>query len=250
MNVGIILAAGKGKRFKAKKINKTSIDFGGKPLLEYSLDLFDGVCDKVIVVVGAYSESLQKIIAKYPKAIPAIQKKRLGTGHAVKVALKKIGTEGWVFDKVFVGYGDHMMFYSKGDLQSLLSELRKKKAEVSMVTCEHDPETLAWGRIIRNSGGGVDAIVEEKVATPEQRKIRELNAGFYCLNFDFLREGVPKIKKTPGGECYFTDIVSVARNLGKKVIAVKLPFEHVGIGVNTPEDLEKSLELLKKRKVR
>lgn len=247
MNLGIILAAGKGTRFKSSKINKTASEFEGKPLLEYGLDLLTKNCDKVIVVIGAYSDSLKSIIKKYPSAITVSQKKRLGTGHAVKVAIKEVIKKSWKVDNVFVGYGDHMMFYTKEDLEKLKSEVRKADVGLSMITCEHDPKKLAWGRIIRSGNGDVEAIVEEKVATPKQKKIRELNAGFYCLNFDFLKEGIFKIKKNKGGEQYFTDIVEIAESAGKRVIAVKVPFRHVGIGINTKEELKESQKLYRKR---
>lgn len=248
MVLGIILAAGKGKRFKSKDKNKTTSLFNGKPLLEYALELFSGYCDRVVVVVGAFSESVYPLLAKYPKAEAVVQKKRLGTGHAVQVALKKILQAKENYDLAFVGYGDHMMFYENSDLDKMVAPIKRNKAAVSLITCIHDPEKLAWGRINRDHSGNITSIVEEKVATAKQKKINELNAGFYCIDFDFLKNGVFKIKKTEGGECYFTDIVEIANSENKKVAGVRVPFEHVGIGVNTPEELKVSEELFKNKK--
>lgn len=244
MKVGIILAAGKGKRFNSKGVNKTAATFNGKPLLEYALDLFSSYCDKVVVVVGAYSDSLRDIVSKYPNAVTAFQSKRLGTGHAVKIAVEKIKEKGWDFDTAFVGYGDHMMFYTVGDLEEMEAKV-KEGYSLCLLTCKHDPEKLAWGRIIRDHENHVVGIVEEKVATPEQKLIDELNPGFYCLDYKFLEKGVFKIAKTEGGEQYFTDIVAVANEMGKKVSAVVVPFEHVGFGINTREEIIKGEQLLK-----
>jgi bifunctional UDP-N-acetylglucosamine pyrophosphorylase/glucosamine-1-phosphate N-acetyltransferase len=248
MNVGIILAAGKGKRFASKDFNKTTQQFFRKPLVKYGTDLFLETCDKIFVVVGYYSEEVIKSVGKNSKICFVLQKKRLGTGHAVDVAFKEILKRGWKPKKIFVGYGDHMMFYTPEIINKLSCELDRKKGVMSMVTCDYkDPNLLKWGRVVRDKTGGVLAIVEQKDATSKQRLIKELNAGLYCFNYDFLRHALPRIEKTPvSGEYYLTDVIKIATNDKKRVVAVRVPFKYAGIGINTRKELVESKKLFRK----
>lgn len=250
MNLGIVLAAGKGKRFKAGEFNKTTVGFAGKPLVRYATDLFTVVADKIIVVIGVGAEGVNKAVGKNSKITFATQKSRLGTGHAVKVAVEVIKRKKWQPEFVWVGYGDHMMFYTPKIIKILLQNLDAKDKVISMVTCEYkDPESLAWGRIIRSKKGDVSAIIEQKEATRKQKKIKELNAGLYCFRYDFLREGIYKLIKSPKtGEYYLTDTVGIAVGEEKKIIGVKIPFEYVGMGINTNKELIESQKLYMERK--
>lgn len=82
------------------------------------------------------------------------------------------------------------------------------------------------------------AIIEQKDATPAQRQIRELNAGFYCFAYPFLKENIGKIKKSPvSGEYYLTELVKLAAAQGEKIAGLKVPFREAGLGVNRPEEL-------------
>jgi bifunctional UDP-N-acetylglucosamine pyrophosphorylase/glucosamine-1-phosphate N-acetyltransferase len=203
--------------------------------------------DETIVVVGAYAESVQKSLAGYSVQFVK-QAKRLGTGHAVKVALTAIQEKRLSPSHVFVGYGDHMMFYTPEVVKEMERQHAQKKAAVTLVTVIHDnPDYLAWGRIIRNSAGLVEAIVEQKDATPEQRKITEQNAGFYCFDYDFLRKNIKRLKKSVvSGEFYITDLIELAVKAGEPVVAYQVPFELVGTGINTPEQFTQAVELLAK----
>src|SRR2546423_15418473 len=94
MIVGIILAAGKGSRMKVKGINKTALAFEGKPLVQYGIDLFNKTVDKIVLVVGAFSDSIKQNALIPSKTIIAHQAKRLGTGHAVMVAVRSMEKKG------------------------------------------------------------------------------------------------------------------------------------------------------------
>ena len=239
MIIGIVLAAGKGTRFGKKSINKTTINFFEIPLVCYGTDLFIKTCDRGDVI---------RSVGKNKKFIFAYQKKRLGTGHAVRVAVGEIIRRKWNPGKVCVGMGDHMMFYKPEIIADLARKINGKRSVISLITCEHkNPDSLAWGRIIRNEGGDVTAIIEQKYATKKQRKIKELNAGLYCFDFDFLKRALTKIKKaSKSGEYYLTDIVKVASEVNKCIVAVKVPFKYVGIGINTQGELAESQKLFKR----
>jgi len=90
MQIGIVLAGGKGTRFKSKKTNKTIAEFHGKPLVKYGTDLLSKSCDKVVVVVGFNGQGVIKAVHDDPKILFAHQKVRLGTGHATRIGVQKM----------------------------------------------------------------------------------------------------------------------------------------------------------------
>jgi len=150
---GIILAAGKGTRIKAKTINKVTLPFLNKPLIIYSVELMEKVADKIFVVIGAFHQSVKKVLQN-KRVFYAYQRKRLGTGHAVKVAVEKIIKEGLLPKIVLVGYGDHTMFYEKKDIERLIDLHQKEKAVMSIITTESEEnQKLHWGYILRDKDG-------------------------------------------------------------------------------------------------
>jgi len=241
---GIILAAGKGTRINSKKSNKVTLPFMNKPLIIYSVELLDKIAARVIVVIGAFHESVKKVLKNYD-VLYSIQKKRLGTGHAVKVGLQVIKKINKRPDIVLVGYGDHTMFYTKDTVLKLIELHKKEKPAMTIITTEYDdPDFLAWGRIIRNSQGLIVDSIEQKDATEKQRKIKEVNPNFNCFDYAFLIKNINKIKKSPvSGEYYITELIKIAIRLGEKVVGLKVPFSGVGIGINRFSELEESQRL-------
>jgi bifunctional UDP-N-acetylglucosamine pyrophosphorylase/glucosamine-1-phosphate N-acetyltransferase len=246
MPAAIILAGGKGTRMNSHKVNKVIIPFLGKPTIQYGVDLFSRVVKDIVIVVGAYSESVKSVLEKYPLRY-AYQRNRLGTGHAVKIALTQIDTISPVPSSVLVGYGDHLMFYKKETIKKLIELQKNHDAAIVLVTTFFNkPNELAWGRIIKNTSGHVIDIVEQKDATDKQKEIQELNAGLYCFDTFFLKNAIRKLKKSPvTKEYYLTDLVKIAVNEKRKVIALPIPFEEVGIGINKAEELERSQNFYK-----
>ncbi len=241
MIVGIILAAGKGTRINSKDRNKVTLPFLNKPLIVYSVELMEKVADKVIVVIGAFHESVKEALKNFSIDY-AYQKKRLGTAHAVKVALPV--AQKYHPQLVLVGYGDHTMFYQKENVEDLIRLHRREKAAMTIVTVNHDNSNLHWGYIIRNRQGEIIDSVEFKDADQNQKKIKELNAGFYCFDFDFLKKNIDKVPKSSvAGEYYLNSLIKIAAQQGKKVAGLKVPFSHVGIGVNRWQELEESQKL-------
>lgn len=140
------------------------------------------------------------------------------------------------------------MFYEKETIKKFVEFHKSEKSVVSLISTEFEnPDELAWGRIIRDKQNRVINIVEQKDAANAQRKIKEVNAGFYCFDDLFLQENIDKVQKSPvTSEYYLTDLVKIAVSQNNKVSAFKIPFKEVGIGINTPEDLKKSEEMFKK----
>jgi len=242
MIIGIILAAGKGTRIKAKTANKVTLNFFNKPLIIYSVELLEKVAHKIFVVIGAFHESVKKILVQ-KKVFYAYQKKRLGTGHAVKVAVEEIIKKKLKPEIVLVSYGDHTMFYKKEDIKKLIALHQKEKAVMSIITTESkENEKLHWGYILRDKKGNIVDSVEYKDANDEIKKnIKELNAGFYCFDFDFLKDNLKKIKKSKvSGEYYINSLIKIGSLQNLKVAGLKIPFSSVGIGINTWQELEES----------
>ena len=114
-----------------------------------------------------------------------------------------------------------------------------------MLTVKHHNPT-GLGRILRDENGVVVGIIEEKAATPEQKKIREVNTSCYCFRPYFLWKNIPKIKRSASGEYYLTDLVALAATNHEKVVAVEANPEEWW-GVNTPEELEEADRQMKTR---
>lgn len=248
MIAGILLAGGKGTRIKSKDQNKVTLPFLNKPLIIYGVELLMGIASPIVVVVGAFYQSVKQVLENYPVRY-AHQEEQLGTGHALKVGLTALENNSGI-DLVLVGYGDHTMFYKKETVEKLVDISRKEKAAVSLITALYDnPDELAWGRIIRNSAGAISAIVEQKDATAEQRKVKEVNAGFYCFDYQFVKKHINKIEKSSvSGEYYITDLVEIALQKNQKVVGLTVPFEGVGLGINRYDELGESQKLYMKRR--
>ncbi len=245
MIIGVILAAGKGTRLKSKKTNKVTLPFLNKPLILYSVELMEKITDKTVVVIGAFHESVKKVL-EGKQVFFAYQKKRLGTGHAVKVALNEIKNLNLKPEIVLVGYGDHTMFYKKEDIERLIKDHKKNQAKMSLITVKSkDNDKHHWGYILRDKKNNVIGSIEYKDASDEIRKnITELNAGFYCFDFEFLVKNIKKIPRSPvSKEYYINSLVEIAVKNNEKVIAVEVPFSSVGIGINTKEEFEESQKI-------
>lgn len=236
------MAAGKGTRIKSKNSNKVTLPFLNKPLIIYAVELMLGLTDFTVVVVGAFAQSVKDVLKNY-RVIYGLQSKRLGTAHATGVGLKLV--EKYSPDLVLVGYGDHTMFYKKETIKKLVVLHKKNQAVMSLITTDYDnPNYLSWGRIIRDKNGFVVDSVEQKDATEEEKKIKELNAGFYCFDFNFLKNYLRKVRKSKiSGEYYINSLIKIAAEAGLKVVGLKVPFSGVGIGINRYDELKESQKL-------
>ena len=239
----VILAAGKGSRLKSTTQNKVTIPLGGKPMIQWSVDHIRATgIQEVVVVVGFARDSVQSILGD--TVTYAVEEEQLGTGHAAWIGEKVLPES---ITQLFVMYGDHSAFYPPEFYKKLLKTHQQQKNAITLVSMEYDkPSELAWGRIIRNADDTVVAIVEEKEASEEQKKIRELNAGLYVFDRSILTEGYSTLTPQSGGEYYITDLIAycVARNM--RVGAVIASQEEVGIGVNTPDQKVAAAALFEK----
>lgn len=226
----VILAAGKGTRIKSKNTNKVVLPLAGKPMISYVVaKLLKMKLPDIFVVVGFAKKSVMDVLGDKVKYI--IQKKRLGTASAVRAAMKDIT----LFNSALVLQGDDSAFYTKELLINLLMVHQKKSPVITLLTVKKE-NPFGLGRIKRKNGK-VIAIVEEKNASDEERKINEINAACYVFSVPFLKKYLPKIKLNPlKKEYYLTDLVEIAVK-NRLQIETYTASEKIFMGVNTQEEL-------------
>ncbi|MGH7204224.1 MAG: sugar phosphate nucleotidyltransferase [Candidatus Levyibacteriota bacterium] len=240
----VILAAGKGKRMNSMEKNKVTLPLADKPIILRIVHFMDSVGIKdIVVVVGFAKESVQEIL-KDENVIYAEQKELLGTGHATQVAIDALPSH--VTD-VFVVYGDDAVFYKEGHreiMQRLFQQHLSSEAAFTFLTIEQEDPT-GLGRIVRDTNGKLEAIVEEKDATDEQRQIKEINPGCFVFRVDFLKKYLPLVERSETtGEYYLTSLIDLAVHHGEKVDTVQ-GGKLVWRGVNTEEELQEAERLYK-----
>jgi UDP-N-acetylglucosamine diphosphorylase/glucosamine-1-phosphate N-acetyltransferase len=229
----IILAAGMGTRMKSDKA-KVLHKILGKPMVIYVVQTAKRVVgNNVILVVGNQADKIREIVSENNELIYAIQKDQLGTGHAVLCALPYIPEH---IEEVVILCGD-VPLLSSDTVVRLIDDHIKAKRDISLLAVDVDDPT-GYGRVILDEDLRVSKIVEEADATDEQKKIKTINAGIYCVKKEFLLNSLGKIKSDNAqAELYFTDIVEIGYR-EKKVVGVlaSRDYEEV-IGVNTCQDL-------------
>ncbi|NOK34002.1 UDP-N-acetylglucosamine diphosphorylase/glucosamine-1-phosphate N-acetyltransferase [Corallococcus exercitus] len=208
----VVLCAGKGTRMKSEKA-KVLHPILGRPLCAYPLKrALELGATHVVPVVGHQASEVEKSIrAHFPDAPLrfALQKEQRGTADAVKAAQDALkGHDG----RVLILYGD-VPLLRKETLQALLSAHDAAGGVLALVSTTLEDPT-GYGRVIRE-GGKVARIVEHKDCTPEQRAVKECNAGIYSVDAAFLWKALAEIKPVNAqGEYYLTDLVEMAAKQG------------------------------------
>jgi bifunctional UDP-N-acetylglucosamine pyrophosphorylase/glucosamine-1-phosphate N-acetyltransferase len=242
----IILAAGKGTRMKSELV-KVLHPILGLPMLFYPIELSlkEIKAEKTIVVVGHQADRIQGMFKNFKIDI-ALQEKQLGTGHAVLQAIPFLQSFSGT---VLILCGD-VPLVELETLRSFIDTYKENGSTLSVLTAVVE-EPFGYGRILRNSGGWLEKIVEEKDASEKERMIREINTGIFCVKAPFLMEGLREIgKENAQGEYYLTDLVEVAKKRGLRCSAhiVADPVEVMGI--NTRVDLAVANEVLRQKKLK
>ncbi|HCK66581.1 MAG TPA: UDP-N-acetylglucosamine diphosphorylase/glucosamine-1-phosphate N-acetyltransferase [Anaerolineae bacterium] len=214
----------------------------GKPMIAHALEAIQkSTTEKPIVVVGHGADEVKKYLGDSAQTV--LQEPQLGTGHAVMQAeaLFKGKT-----DLVVVCYADMPLLRGE-TLQKLVETQKNNKGPISMLTVIAD-DPRGFGRIIRNQNNTVEAIVEEYVATEEQKKIKELNVGGYCFDANWLWEALHRIPKNEKkGEYYLTDTVELASKENLPVLATVMDDVEETIGINTRVHLSEVEVAMRKR---
>ncbi len=211
----IVLAAGGGTRMKSKTM-KVLHPIAGRSMIGHVLAAASATePDRVVAVVGHQREQVSVHIQElFPEIVLAVQEEQLGTGHAVRVAMEAVGES--VSGTVLVAYGDTPLLEGES-LRAFAAEHEAAQRAVSILSgIVADP--FGYGRVLRNDEGDVEAIVEEKDATPAQREVREINSGILAFDAEFLQSALPRIgNDNAKGEYYLTDAIGIAREDGLTV---------------------------------
>lgn len=218
----------------------------GLPMLSYSIDLsLNGIkAKKTIVVVGYQADRIQEMFKGVPIEF-VIQKEQLGTGHAVLQTIPSLQE----FDgSVLILCGD-VPLVTVETLRSFIDMYRENESTLSVLTAVVE-NPFGYGRVLRTPAGWLEKIVEEKDATDEERLIREINTGIYCVKAPFLKEGLRDIgKENAQGEYYLTDLVGIAREKDLRCSAHKVTDPMEVMGINTRVDLAMANERLRQQEL-
>ena len=241
----IILAAGKGTRMKSDmpKVLHTIFE---KTLLGYVIDAVNntGIADENFVIVGHQAERVEEYINKnYDNAKCVLQSPQLGTGHAVSMALPYLKD----FDgEVIILCGDTPLITSE-TIKEFVEAHRNLKSDITVMSAIFENPTN-YGRIIRNSNNTLNSIVEEKDATLEQKAVKEINAGIYCLNWAKIKPAFSQLKTNNAqGEYYLTDIIKWGNEQNLSVNAYTLKDNEEIYGINSKSNLAEATKFLNRK---
>ncbi|SET12246.1 bifunctional UDP-N-acetylglucosamine diphosphorylase/glucosamine-1-phosphate N-acetyltransferase GlmU [Anaerobranca gottschalkii] len=238
----IILAAGKGTRMKSDTI-KVLHKLLDKPMLEYIYDALEPLhIEKVVTIVGHQKDKVYELYKD--KSLFAEQREQLGTGHAVLQAKDFFVNNN--DEDVLVLCGDTPLLTTK-TLQKFVDYHKQNGFSCTVLTAiQQDP--TGYGRIIRNENNEVVSIVEEKDASEEQKKIKEVNTGIFVFNVGLLFELLPEVKNNNAqGEYYLPDVLKLLLARGEKVGAQIMENPQEMAGINDRIKLYEAEQILKLR---
>ena len=245
----IILAAGEGKRMKSAT-PKVLHAVAGRSLVGHVIEAASTLePEHLVVVVGHGREAVTAHVTEIaPWAITVVQEEQNGTGHAVRIALADLAGRG-------VALGDGPVVVLTGDtplltgrtLVSLVLEHESTGASATVLTARvADPS--GYGRIVRRADGSVTAIVEDKDATDEQRRIDEINSGIYAFAGARLADGLGRLTTDNAqGEEYLTDVIGLLRGDGDAVAAALCADADEILGVNDRVQLAHCAAIMRDR---
>jgi len=219
----VVLAAGSGTRMKSK-LMKVLHPVCGRSMIGHVLTAALAVQpQRIVAVVGNGREQVGPHVLEHaPDALLAVQETQEGTGHAVRIGVEAlVASAGTASGTVVVMAGDTPLM--QGDtIAALVADHQAAGRAVTILTGEvADP--FGYGRILRGDDGAVQAIVEEKDASPEQAAVREINSGVFAFDGAFLADALTRITNdNVKGEYYLTDVVGIATAEGRVVGAHRI----------------------------
>jgi len=230
------MAAGKGTRLKSKH-PKVLHEIGGKPILAHVIATAQKVVPArdIFVIIGHEAERVREAVSGAGVNF-VLQSEQRGTGHALMVARESLSGGGNRYDQVIVLSGDAPLITA--DTIKKLSEFHTAENAAMTVLSADLENPYGYGRVIRKGRAEVQAIVEEKSANPQQKKIREINSGFYAFDAPALYEHIGRLSTAnPHGEYYLTDMARIFHRARKKVVAIQTSDSEEVLGSNTRAEM-------------
>ena len=232
----VVLCAGKSTRMKSEKA-KVMHEIMGKPMSKYIYDLAKGISEKKpIFVVGHKKEQIEDY---YKDTVEYVeQKEQLGTGHAIMITKDFLSPE----DDILILCGDTPLV-KKESIEKIIEHNTSDAVILSSIV----ENPFGYGRIVKDSQGRFEKIVEEKDADYNQRSIREINAGMYLAKGSLIIENIDKLSNdNANGEYYLTDLFEILKNQGKIISVENIDKEEI-FGINTRAQLEEARVIIQKR---
>lgn len=247
----LVIAAGAGTRMRSDT-PKVLHTLGGRSMLSHTLHAVTEVApEHLVVVLGKDRERIAPVVAQLAEDLGrrievAVQEQQLGTGHATLCGLSGLPDD--FTGTVVVTAGD-VPLLDAGTLADLVDTHRAGRAAATILTTTV-PDATGYGRILRTQDGEVIAIVEEADATPQQRAIREVNAGVYAFDITELRSALSRLSSDNAQhELYLTDVISIVRADGQIVHATHIDDHALVAGVNNRVQLAELARELNQRVV-
>lgn len=237
----VILAAGKGTRMRSK-LPKVLHKVGGKAMLQHVLDAADaaGAAEK-IVIVGHGAELVESMVGEQGKIV--LQAEQLGTGHAVMQT--KDALAGFTGTAMIL-CGDTPLLDGE-ELKNFYEAHVQSGAAATVLTAFMD-NPFGYGRIVRDADGNVQGIVEEKDADAQQKLIKEINTGIYCLECPLMFDVLATLTcDNAQGEYYLTDVLTKLNEAGKKVGGVVTEDSDMVMGINSRRQLAEAESVMRVR---
>ncbi|MBZ5551932.1 MAG: bifunctional UDP-N-acetylglucosamine diphosphorylase/glucosamine-1-phosphate N-acetyltransferase GlmU [Acidobacteriia bacterium] len=225
--IAVVMAAGRSTRFKSQR-SKLATPVHGKSMIERVVEATEGLSPQTLyVVVGHCAEEVQSVLRNHSLKF-VTQQPQLGTGHCVLVATQQISESSGT---VLILNGD-IPLIGQNLLKKLLEAHRSERADATVVSTRlEDPS--GYGRILKNRSGKIARIIEDRDATPAQRRIQEINVGMYLISLDLLKKFISKLSnQNAQQEYYLTDLVELLISAKKKVNVFETPDPLEVLGVN------------------
>ena len=243
------MAAGRGTRLKSQ-IPKVLHEVGGRPLLEHVIRAARKIvpAKDVFAIIGHESDRV-RAATEHTGINFVLQTEQRGTGHALMVAREALAG----YDHVIVLSGDAPLITAE-TVTRLRDFHLSEKAVMTLLSAELENPT-GYGRVLRKSprGAEVKEIVEETAANAAQKKIREINSGFYVFSVKDLYSNIEKLStNNTHSEYYLTDMAALLRKAGRRVVAWKTANASEVLGGNTRAelaDIDQQLRMAKCRQL-
>ena len=240
----VILAAGKGTRMKSDTTPKVLHQIMGKTLLGYVLDNVKNFVSEEYVIVGHHAQEVENFVkSNYENAKTVLQSPQLGTGHAVSMVCPDLQN----YDGLVLTLCGDTPLVQEETLKKFVEYHKSQNSDITVMSTLFDNPT-GYGRIIREQDNSLQCIVEEKDANPEQKAVKEVNAGIYCLNWGKIKDAFGQLKSNNAqGEYYLTDIISWGKTKALKVNAYILENSDEIYGINSRLNLAQAAKMMNHR---
>jgi bifunctional UDP-N-acetylglucosamine pyrophosphorylase/glucosamine-1-phosphate N-acetyltransferase len=251
----VVLAAGKGTRMRSS-LPKVLHPLAGVPLIAYVLNAVEAIPStrtftsyahatagrRPVVVLGHEATQVEAVLGQ--RCQYALQAEQLGTGHALLCAQSAVDTLDPLPQTVLVCYGDTPLISGEMLARVLLEHLTRR-ATITFLSGRADGPS-DYGRVVRDTSGNVQEIVEVKRASEEQKRISEVNSGVYCFDRSWLWPALHALPRNAVGEYYLTDLIGIASARGCRVATVSGSLEET-LGINDRVQLAAVEQMLRRR---